>query len=405
VTDEATPAPSLAAGTVVAERYRVESVIGHGGMGVVYLAQHVHMRKAFALKVLHADVGPEVVSRFEREAVAAGVIDHPNVARATDFGRLPDGSFFLVLEYVAGRSLRKELEGGPLEPRRAIRIVRGIAAAVGAAHEKGVSHRDLKPENILLVDKDGDPDFVKVLDFGIAKVTTLAPEGGQILTRVGAVFGTPDYMSPEQALGLPVDERTDLYSLGVILFELLTGERPFRGGTVTVLRQHVIEEAPPLPGAVASRLDPRVGEILRRLLAKGPENRYGGVSELSNALDDVLAPAPRIDALARTEVGRIALPPAREPAPTPRRAWWVAAAVGIACAGGLVLCAVGEGGDGAASRAAAALDVPPAQPVVLPPPPLTRGADVAPQGSAKPAGARGGGDPFRSLGQKIRSLF
>src|SRR3984957_2660991 len=166
---------TLEPGTIIAERYRVESLLGEGGMGKVYAAEHIHMRKQVAIKVLHSEMSttPEVVARFEREAVAAGKITHPNVAAATDFGRLEDRSFFLVLEYVAGVDLRSALRPGALPPERAVKIIRQITAAVGAAHAAGVVHRDLKPENIMLVDRDGEADFVKVLDFGIAKIDAI----------------------------------------------------------------------------------------------------------------------------------------------------------------------------------------------------------------------------------------
>src|SRR5580692_9262827 len=170
----------LEPGTIIAERYRVDSLLGEGGMGKVYAAEHVHMRKQVAIKVLHPEMSttPEVVARFEREAVAAGKIAHPNVAAATDFGRLEDRSFFLVLEYVAGVDLRSILRRGPVTPARALHIVRQITSAVGAAHAAGIVHRDLKPENVMLVDRDGDPDFVKVLDFGIAKIDALGMNEG-----------------------------------------------------------------------------------------------------------------------------------------------------------------------------------------------------------------------------------
>src|SRR5580692_1688622 len=177
----------LEPGTIIAERYRVDSLLGEGGMGKVYAAEHVHMRKQVAIKVLHPEMSttPEVVARFEREAVAAGKITHPNVAAATDFGRLADKSFFLVLEYVAGTDLRKAVGKGALPPERAVHIVRQIAAAVGAAHAAGVVHRDLKPENIMLVERDGDPDFVKVLDFGIAKIDSIGILGDPASTASG----------------------------------------------------------------------------------------------------------------------------------------------------------------------------------------------------------------------------
>src|SRR5258708_4468984 len=170
-------------------------------MGAVYRAEHVLMKKPVAVKVLHREmtVMGEVVKRFEREAVAAGRIEHPNVAVATDFGKLDDGAFYLVLEYAPGRSLTKALkEDGAFAVERALLIARQVAAGLGAAHEAGIVHRDLKPDNIMLTERGGTKDFVKVLDFGIAKVMA-TDEGGSALTRLGSVFGTPQYMSPEQA--------------------------------------------------------------------------------------------------------------------------------------------------------------------------------------------------------------
>ena len=280
-------AQRLETGSMVGDRYRVEGLVGEGGMGVVYRVTHVRMRKTFALKVLHAALSQskELVLRFEREAVAVGSIDHPNVAGATDFGQLPDGSFFLVCEFIDGRSLRAEIEAGPMPAPRALRIMRGAVSAVAAAHAKGIVHRDLKPENVMLVDRDGDPDFVKVIDFGIAKLDTAeesSPErSAQPLTRLGVVMGTPDYMSPEQALGQVVDARADLYSLGVIFYELLAGRCPFHGEAVTVLRQHIMDEPPPLSADILPRLDPRVPALIRRLLAKDAAQRFQTATESS----------------------------------------------------------------------------------------------------------------------------
>jgi serine/threonine protein kinase len=283
---------SLSVGDVVAGRYRIDAVLGEGGMGVVYRAEHLHLRKVHALKVLLSEWSsmPEVVARFEREAVAAGNIQSPHVVAATDFGRLPSGSFFLVMEYVNGRTLRNVLDQGALDAACALHVLRGIASALHAAHTIGIVHRDVKPDNIMLMDRDGDPYFVKVLDFGIAKVNGFGGDsrGGtpQALTQVGAVIGTPEYMSPEQALGQAVDARTDLYSVGVILFEMLTGQCPFGGGAVTVLRQHLLGEVPALPPSVTDGIDPRIGAILRRLLAKVPEDRFASAADLLAALDE-----------------------------------------------------------------------------------------------------------------------
>src|SRR5579859_2929787 len=164
--------PESLVGTTLSGRYLIERLIGEGGMGAVYQAEHTHMRKRLAVKVLHAEMSrlPEVVARFEREAMAAAHIEHPNVAAATDFGKLDDGSFFLVLEYVEGDSLRDAISAGRIEAGRAIHIALQMASALSRAHSMGIVHRDLKPENVMLVKRDDEPDFVKVLDFGIAKL-------------------------------------------------------------------------------------------------------------------------------------------------------------------------------------------------------------------------------------------
>jgi eukaryotic-like serine/threonine-protein kinase len=283
--DEASPEPGLE-GRIIAERYRVEKLLGEGGMGAVYRAEHIHMRKTVALKVLHAEMTSveEVVARFEREAVAAGRIAHPNVAAATDFGQLENGSFFLVLEYAEGQDLRHLLTAGPLPPERCIHITRQVAGALGAAHALTIIHRDLKPDNVMLVDRDDDPDFVKVLDFGIAKVTLGDLKDQPALTRMGAVFGTPDYMSPEQALGQPVDHRSDIYALGVLMFEMLTGQTPFEDDdAMVVLAQQITAPPPPLPEHVPAPL----AALVTRMLSKDVEQRPQSAAEVIEVLDSL----------------------------------------------------------------------------------------------------------------------
>jgi serine/threonine-protein kinase len=288
--------PAALVGTIIGGRYRIERVIGEGGMGAVYQAEHTHMRKRLAVKVLHPEMSrlPEVVARFEREAMAAAHIEHPNVASATDFGKLDDGSFFLVLEYVEGTSLRDAIGGTPMELGRALRILRQIAGALGRAHMLGIVHRDLKPENVMLVTRDGDPDFVKVLDFGIAKVPVGDLVGerhapGQALTQLGMVYGTPEYMAPEQALGQAVDARADLYALGVIAFEMLTGARPFdHESKVSLLGMHVTAPIPKMSErAPAANVPPEIEAIVEQLLAKDASARLPDAKELAAALDAV----------------------------------------------------------------------------------------------------------------------
>ena len=297
-------------GTLLAGRYQLIQRLGDGAMGSVYLAEHVALRRKVAVKVLHAELSrlTEVVARFEREAVAAANIDHPNVAAAFDFGSLDDGTFFLALEYVEGRCLRDEMNG-PMSTDRSVHVTAQIAHALERAHALGIVHRDLKPENIMLVDRNGDPDFVKVLDFGIARMRMGEDEttgGKAALTRAGMVYGTPEYMAPEQALGLPVDARADLYALGIIAFEMLTGVRPFEAeNTVILLGMQVTapfprfaERAPAIP--VPADLE----EVVYRLTAKSADGRYGSAREVLDALEG-LGDEPRTDSRIEPGSGRV----------------------------------------------------------------------------------------------------
>ncbi len=283
-------------GTVLAGRYRIECLLGSGGMGSVYRAEHVLMRKACAVKVLHREMTQvkEVVARFEREAVAAARIEHPNVATATDFGQLENGSFYLVLEFVEGQSLGRLIASGRVPEERALIITRQIADALSAAHAAGIVHRDLKPENVMLVAKDGGNDFVKVLDFGIAKVKIEeAGQAHQALTRLNTVMGTPEYMAPEQARGEAVDHRADLYTLGIILYEMLSGTSPFRHEEfVVVLTKKLTEDPPPLPEHVSSG----ARELVAALLQRSPDERPQTAVEILGRIDAILgfSPAPSL---------------------------------------------------------------------------------------------------------------
>ncbi|MDB4940526.1 MAG: Serine/threonine protein kinase PrkC, regulator of stationary phase [Labilithrix sp.] len=307
-------------GSLISDRYRIERLLGEGGMGAVYQAEHTLMRKRMAIKVLHPEMTrlPEVVARFEREAMAAAHIDHPHVVTATDFGKLEDGSFFLALEFVEGASLREVIAKGRLELGRSLHIARQMASALQRAHALKIVHRDLKPENVMLVERDGDVDFVKVLDFGIAKVQMgelgtndvgREPRPEQnVLTQAGMVYGTPEYMAPEQALGQPVDARADLYALGVIMFEMLTGHRPFEAESkVALLGMQVTAPVPPMIAKCADcNVPPEVEALVVHLLAKEAAERIADAREVIEAISTILsqlAAAGRIDA-------RYAPPPA-----------------------------------------------------------------------------------------------
>jgi serine/threonine-protein kinase len=294
-------------------------------MGAVFQAQHVLMHKRLAVKVLHPEMTrmPEVVARFEREAMAAAHIEHPNVAAATDFGKLDDGSFFLVLEYVEGTSLRDLLAEGSVSLARALHITLQIASALARAHALGIVHRDLKPENVMLVERDGDRDFVKVLDFGIAKVpvgelvkSDAGGTKGQVLTQLGMIYGTPEYMAPEQALGQDVDARADLYALGVMLFEMLTGVRPFDAESkVTLLGQKVTRRAPSLSDKTdVGRFAPAVEALVARLLEREADARYPDARSVIDAIDSLaLGEAVTLPPMSHLRAGRALLSPTATP--------------------------------------------------------------------------------------------
>jgi serine/threonine-protein kinase len=275
-----------------AERYLVRSLIASGGMATVHLAEDVVLDREVALKILHRNFATDstFVDRFRREAQAAGRLRHPNIVTIYDWGPYED-SYFIAMEYVPGPTLSEVLAAeGPLAPERAARIAGQIVEALDVAHRQGLVHRDIKPSNILVATAT---EQVKVADFGIAR----AVEGDLDLTQAGMIVGTAAYLSPEQARGSGVDPRSDLYSLGVLLFEMVTGQRPFTGDhPFAVATQHVSTPAPRLRSVRASLPD-RLDELVDRLLAKDPADRYQSTTEL--ALD-----LRRIEAAARESVDR-----------------------------------------------------------------------------------------------------
>ena len=301
-------------GKVLAGRYEVASLIGIGSMAAVYLVHHVAIRKRMAVKVLHPSLLqiPEMLARFEREALVAGHLEHPHVAAAQDFGRTEDGGLFFVLEYIEGRELRAILKQGPVSIARTIHIARQIASMLELAHGLQIIHRDLKPENIMLTRRDADSDYVKILDFGLAKVPPelrmkagISVVPGSVspqLTKIGSLYGTPGYMAPEQAMSEAVDGRCDLYALGSILYEMLTGRTPFDGNTVLeIIDEHVQKPLPPMRQRAPAVVIPEpVETVVRRLLAKRPEDRFRDPRELLTALEHLAATYP-LPASAPTE--------------------------------------------------------------------------------------------------------
>jgi serine/threonine protein kinase len=280
-------------GTVVAGRYRVIKLLGEGGMGAVYLAEHAAIEKKVALKVLHPEYATkgEIVTRFQQEAISASRIKHPNVLEVFDFGQLDDGSFFLAMEFLEGNDLADEIQKTRvLDPERGLRYALQICRALAAAHAKGVVHRDMKPENVFLQRTSDGEDIVKIVDFGIAQLRTneeaAAGAKQRRLTRTGMIFGTPEYMSPEQAAGRHADQRADVYAVGIMLYEMFTGAVPFTGETfLGVLAKH-LGEAPPAMSAVYPELalSQELQGVIYRALEKDPEARFQTMSELSQAL-------------------------------------------------------------------------------------------------------------------------
>jgi serine/threonine protein kinase len=277
-------------GHIIGERYHVLAKLGHGGMGEVYLAEHVKIGRKAAIKVLHPALrgDTDAISRFGREAANAGRINHPHVADIYDFEETRDGLIYLAMEYVPGEPLSHMLgREGAFPVERTIRIGIQIADALSAAHAIGVVHRDLKPDNIIVGRTREGHDFAKVVDFGIAKA---AQSSTQNLTRTGFVIGTLRYMSPEQLVGDPVDGRSDLYALGSILYELLVGERAFDGPSGEVVISRRLTEPPPQPRGRNPGVPQELDEIVVRLLARSPADRFGTAEELRETLRALLPP-------------------------------------------------------------------------------------------------------------------
>ncbi|WP_428264048.1 protein kinase domain-containing protein [Haliangium sp.] len=295
-TGDTGPGSDPVIGRVLDERYRIEAKIGGGGMGQVYRACHLRMEQPVAVKVLHADLAadPNAARRFAREARRTFRFDHPHCVRVLDFGSTPDGLLFLVMEYLTGRTAAQEVAiDGPMAPTRVVHIARQVCDALAYAHDLGFVHRDIKPENLMLLHHRGDPDFVKVLDFGLAKLfagpDALPTQGFSVsaLTREGSVFGTPEYMAPEQAMDQPLGPSADLYALGVSLYELLSATLPFTGATFTeVLARQVQDQPEPLSARVQGRaLPPALEALVMECLAKDPHARPPDARHLAARLD------------------------------------------------------------------------------------------------------------------------
>ncbi|HSN90331.1 MAG TPA: serine/threonine-protein kinase [Anaeromyxobacteraceae bacterium] len=361
-------------GRTVNEKFRVEALIGQGGMGRVYRARHLALDRTVVLKMLHRAFSgdPQVAQRFQREARAASRLDHPNSIAVLDFGAAEDGTLFMAMEHLGGRDLaRLVAEEFPLPEARLVRIGAQILSALDEAHARGVIHRDLKPENVMVETRRDEPDFVKVLDFGIAKIS--APgQGEPRLTQAGLVAGTPEYMSPEQARGAEIDARTDLYSMGVVLYQLATGDLPFQSETpVGFLTKH-LAEVPVRARERRPEISEALDAVIARALEKDPAARFQSAGEMRDALLACAGARPA----ARPRPSTLETPHAAAESRRRRRPyfWLFAGAMGLALAGGGTIVLVVQ--RSARERAAA----PPAERAPSAPAPT-------PETPAEPAGS------------------
>ena len=283
--------PDPLIGRVIQERYLIEALLGSGGMGSVYRARHQLINRHVALKFLdikhvHDD---ESRARFLREARAVNRIQHEHIIDVSDFGESEDGLVYIVMEYLTGRTLTQDIAHGPLALTRACHIARQLALALGRAHELGVVHRDIKPSNVFLIRRGSDSDFVKLLDFGLARA-----QDDVALTKSNLMFGTPEYMAPEQASSGPVGAKADLYALGCVLFEMITGRLPFEGRATGLIYKHVYE-APPRPKLLRSEVPLALERLILRMLNKAPSRRPESAYEVVEELSRLFAELPEAD--------------------------------------------------------------------------------------------------------------
>jgi eukaryotic-like serine/threonine-protein kinase len=278
-------------GQLLADKYRVKAVLGSGGMGTVFEAQHVSIGRVVAIKVLNPESNnPVAVKRFQQEAWAAGSIGHPNLCEVFDLGALPDGRPYLVMERLYGETLAERLDQGRRLPiNDAIDIMMQVLAGLATVHLKGIVHRDIKPENVFLAERKGFPMVTKLLDFGVSKVIAGAQDewdDKSALTKTGVVMGTPYYVSPEQARALKdLDARTDLYSCGVLLYEALTGELPFEAEHFHALLLRIVRGNPTPPSKLRPEISPVLEQVVLKAMAVDRNARYPTASDMGRALE------------------------------------------------------------------------------------------------------------------------
>ena len=281
-------------GSIIAGRYQIDRLIARGGMASVYLAHQIKLNRPVALKILtpptDMDESAAFEERFRLEAETLASLDHPNIVILHDFGELDDGRFFLAMEYVDGPRLSDILKSGPLDHERALHLVGQVATALRYAHKRGVVHRDLKPSNLLVKTDDDGTEQLKVVDFGLVKLT----EGDQSITRAGLILGSPHCMSPEQVKGLDVDHRADIYAIGVLLFRVLTGQYPFHGtNSAATMIAHLNQQTPTFFSVAPQLVLPDgLEDIVRKCLSKNPGDRYPDTGELLTDLATCMSAPP-----------------------------------------------------------------------------------------------------------------
>jgi serine/threonine protein kinase len=294
-------------------QFQILQKVGSGGMGAVYKALQPSMNRMVGIKILHPKLAnrKDLVSRFRREARAMSHLTHPNTVKVFLYGELDDGSLYIVMEFLEGKNLNQTVRAeGAFAWERALPILIQACGALDEAHKMGIVHRDLKPENVFLCQQGGMRDFPKVLDFGLAKVTEREMRPGSIiLTQEGMVFGTPEFMSPEQAQGKVLSAASDIYSLAVILYEVLTSKLPFEAKTaMDYIQAHVTAKPIPIADRIGRQFPPLLWPVIARALAKEPEQRYASAADFASAMQSVLAGATELPA---------SLTPAPAPAETP----------------------------------------------------------------------------------------
>ena len=276
-------------GDVLKDKYRIVEKLGSGAMGEVYRAEHIKLHKDVAIKLLHVHVAEnqEALARFKREAHAAAKLEHPHICAVTDFDTTENGDFYIVMEYLHGESLKCRLmREGRIPAVSALRIMDDLLSALECAHEYGIVHRDVKPDNIILKSRDGRTDYVKLIDFGIAHTESSSISHYGTLTQAGQVYGTPHYLSPEQVMGEPVDQRADLYACGCTLFEMLMGKPPFSDRNyVVLLNKHLALDPPPIAGDIPCAIE--LNLVAQKLLKKNPAERFQSAQEARAVLSEI----------------------------------------------------------------------------------------------------------------------